>query len=186
MTNTIINTSVDGEPVKYYIIGNIINLVNHYHTQKIELRAYSVEDDRMIGMCDFAISSRNQGSLCYISVDPEFRQAHIADNLIKITHSYLAKKNVDSISGIFCPEPMASWAAEAFYRKNNYAIMFDAEYIFRTIKKEDKIPQEMVKWNSTTIQTKAKLQPLEEITVSPDFEYEREHSLALIKTKTPK
>ena len=38
-----------------------------------------------------------------ISVDSHFRQAHVADNLIKITHSYLAKKGIVAISGILSP-----------------------------------------------------------------------------------
>ena len=180
MTDTIKNKA-NNKPFEYYIIGNIINLVNHYQRQKIELRAYNKEDDKMIGLCDFAISSRNIGSLLYIEVAPQFRQAHIADSLIKITHSYLAKKDVEHISGIFCPEPEARWAAENFYRTNNYAVMFDAGFLFRHIKKEDKIPHENVKWNTTTIHTKAKLQALEEITVSPNFEYEKERSLVLKK-----
>lgn len=183
MADKTIQTKVDNKPLEYYIIGNIINLVNHYQKQKIELRAYNAQNDKMIGMCDFAISARNNiSTLLYIEVNPQFRQKHIGNALIKITHSYLAKKGVEQICGIFSPDPMANWAAENFYRTNNYSVMMDAELLFRHIKKEDKIPHEDVKWNITTVHTKAKLQALEEITVSPaTFDNENERSLTLKK-----
>lgn len=180
MEQIIIHTTQDSSPTRFYIVGDIINLERHTFKQKIELRAYSLNDDKLMGQCDFAISKKDVGNLCYIGVKHEYMHKHIGTALIECMHDYLAKNQVKSVSGMFGPEPQQKWAAEAFYRKHHYAIMFD-EYIFRKITNQDLLNKEVATWRTSTIRPECMLQPLEEITVNPIIGFNDETNLILKK-----
>ena len=158
------NTQKNNQPA-FYMIGDIINLIDHHFKQKVELRVYNTKNDKIIGQCDFAVNGEHRATLCYIAVEPPFMRKHIGTSLIEVMHFYLAQNGVTSVNGFFAPDPYYKWPAEAFYRKNNYAIVCD-ELLLRKITKEDLEKQHNVLWRTTTLKPKAKLMPLEEITVN--------------------
>ena len=178
MNNKLVRTTMGNDTIKYYIVGDIINLKEHNFKQKVELRAYTTKDDEMIGMCDFAISQNNVGTLCYIEVKQAYMQNHVGTALINIMHNYLAKNGVESVNGLFSPVLRHKWAAESFYRNNKYVILFD-EYLFRRINDNDLKNQDNCTWHTTTITPSAKLLPIEDITVNKPLVQDDEDCLTL-------